>query len=260
MRNVSEPPISVAIVSENANHRWREDLDEIRGIVVTSLPALDVEPGGSRRGDRVHRTLFLENIDEANTLSIETDITDPGIRSPETTLIQRVDGRIRGVSLQMQKPLRRVDGAAQGVRVMTGIALRIIEAALADTTERMRIDAMAASMTEAIGRRVCEVQGHADTSLVEVRLPSPFDLPGCRAWTGSSWEETLDVRHDAWRVVDAVSVILRRREDGMLLMHVSTAPTENPDPDLGPLESMRALAMLPPAPPPLRVTGDQTPL
>lgn len=254
-----EPPLHVHIVAMEDETVWKAGLVQARDVIMNALDVLDSCLVTHPVDDGTTRTMFATRTREDEVIAVRTDIDDRNTGNTETSFLRTEGDTVHGVTLQCPLPLRRIRNPTQGVRITGGIALRIIEAALADDGERMRVGQAAASLTEAIGRRVCEVQEHDDLESVSIRLPSPFDLPGCRAWNGASWEETLDGRHDVWRLVDAVSVILRPREDGTLLMHVSTKPTEQPDPDLGPLDAMRALASLPPAPAPRCVTGDQTP-
>lgn len=253
--NTCEPPLHVHIVAADEETVWKEGLVRAREVIMKALDVLDACVVTHPVDDGTTRTMFATRTPDEEILAVRTDVGDRSTGNTETTFLRTKGDAVRGVTLQSPLPLRRITDPAQGVRITGAIAIRIIDAALAGEDDRMRVEQDARSLTEAIGRRVCEAQGHDDLASVSIRLPSPFDLPGCRAWNGSSWEETLDGRHDVWRLVDAVSVILRPRADGTLLMHVSTKPTEQPDPDLGPLDAMRALASLPPAPAPRRVTG-----
>lgn len=173
-------------------------------------------------------------------------------------LVLRTADHPEGCELQIPHPLGGLVPGADHPRAMRhaiAVARAVIASLRSPAAERAALSARVEALTLAIGRRVIDAQSSTDLTNVAIRFPSPCDAPGAQFWTGSEWRETLGPEHMAWRTVDLVSVAFRRRTDGSLLVHMSGAPTEQPDEDASPVDILRALAALPPAPDPQRVTG-----
>jgi hypothetical protein len=172
-------------------------------------------------------------------------------------LVLRTPDRKAGCEIQIPHPLEplRPEDLARAMRHATDVARSVISSLRAPAAERAELSARVDALTLGIGRRVVDAQGSSDLTAVAVRFPSPCDAPGAQFWNGEGWFETLGPEHAVWRTIDLISVAFRRRTDGSLLMHMSGAPTEQPDEEATPMETLRALAALPHAPDPRRVTG-----
>lgn len=172
-------------------------------------------------------------------------------------LVLRTPDRKAGCEIQIPHPIdgHRPEDLGRSMRHAMTVARAVVDSLRAPTSERAELSSRVEALTLAIGRRVIDVQGCDDLTNVAIAFPSPCNPPGAQFYDGERWVETLGPEHAVWRVVDLVSVAFRRRTDGSLLMHMSGAPTEQPDEEATPMETLRALAELPRAPDPRRVAG-----